>query len=100
MEYMKNEARFLLDSGLLFEINRLVLHKHGLAMVIDIDIDNRRKVKIRGIVETKDADGWLFDQESFEEGRFKYEQFLNEKGTLQLDKRKEVLGFVIQEEAL
>jgi hypothetical protein len=95
-KYIKNEAKFLLDTGLLFEINRLVLHKFGLALVVDVDLDNRKKVKIRGILETDDAEGWVFDDEVFEESKATFQEYMDGEGRDRIVKRKEALGYVIQ----
>ena len=39
MHYISNAAKFLLDTGLLGEINRLVLHPRGLALAINAEDD-------------------------------------------------------------
>lgn len=97
MSYIKNEARFLLDAGLLFEINRKVLHPLGLAMVIEVDDSNRRKVKISGILKTDDSEGFLYDEETFKEGQQKYQEFLEREGSAALASRQAKTGFIVQE---
>jgi hypothetical protein len=86
-EAIKNYPRFLVDSGLAFEINRKVLHPLGLAMVIDVDRNNKSKLAITAIVETEDQEGFLYDEEGYDIGIEKYEKFLAKKGG------KERLGF-------
>jgi hypothetical protein len=97
MSYIKNEAKFLLDSGLLFEINRTILHKFGLALAVGIDNDNRKKVKIQGVLETDDGEGWVFDEDSFNDGKEKFEKFTKENSE-RLKSRKSILGYTVQEE--
>lgn len=55
------DAKTIVESGILHEVNRLVLHRCGLAMMVDMDtgeisiIDNR-----------EDPEGVLFDKIDFE----------------------------------
>lgn len=99
-KYIKNEGKFLVENGLLFRINQQILHPLGLALVIDTEPENRRKVSIRGVLETDDDEGWLYDPETFEEGLKKYEQFMKTKGQERIDLRKSALGFIIQSSGL
>jgi hypothetical protein len=96
---VKNYARYLLDNGLIFEINRKVLHPLGLAMFVEVDDDDNRLVKMGGLYDAEeDPEGWIFDPETFEEGRSKYHKFLDEFGQAKLDQRQEKLGYIIQED--
>ncbi|NJO18713.1 MAG: hypothetical protein HC877_24235 [Thioploca sp.] len=99
MKKIKDDAKFLLETGLLFEINRTILHKFGYALVIDTDYNNKRKVVIVGLFEPNEPDdeGWIYDEESFQDGAQKYQKFLEQIGKNKIDKRKEKLGFIIQE---
>ena len=102
MKRIKNEAKILIDNGLLFEINRLVLHKFGYVLVVDTSLTDRRKVVISGLFEPdEDSDeGWLFDPESWEDGKKKYENFLEDGGQDKLDARKNSIGFEVQEDVI
>lgn len=56
-------AQLLLDSGLLGEINRAVLHPRGLALAVQMD-DNDRAVGFSGLVDCRDdPEGIWFDAE-------------------------------------
>ena len=52
MNRVKLFPRYLVDNGLIFEINRRVLHPLGLALVVDIDGKDRRKLSITDLFET------------------------------------------------
>lgn len=89
--------KFLLDNGLVFEINRKVLHPLGLAMVIDVDFKNRKKLAVTALAQTDDLDGFIYDAEGFEIGRERYESFLLKEGQERLDARKAKYGFIEQD---
>lgn len=98
MKKIKNSARFLLDSGLLFEINRKVLHPLGLAMSVELDDDSNTKVVFGDIVDSRDdPEGFIFSPESFLDGIDKLGQYMEEFGQKALNSRLEKLGYIIQE---
>lgn len=99
MEKVKNYARFLVDSGLLFEINRQILHPLGLALSVDVDPDNSKWLAIDGIykVSSDDKEGFIFDEETFKLGARKLELFMLKEGSKKIEDRKESLGYVVQE---
>jgi hypothetical protein len=99
MNTKKSFQKFLIDNGLIFEINRKVLHPLGLAMVVDIDRNNKRKLAITGLAETEDEEGFLYDEESFTIGSDKYQMFLDRGGQKRLDVRKAKYGFIEQDKA-
>lgn len=101
---IKNVAQHLLSTGLLFEINRLVLNKFSLSLQVDLkfdeeDEDEPPKVVFDALYDYSDCDdeGVLFDEESFEVGNGAYSKYLEEVGNERLKKREEALGFIIQE---
>ena len=101
MSAIKSFPRFLVDNGLIFEINRKVLHPLGLAMIVDVDSKGRggtRKLAITALVETEDPEGWLYDKDGFEVGLQNFEAFLEKVGQERLEARKEKYGFIIQED--
>ena len=56
-------AQLLLDSGLLGEINRVILHPRGLALSVQVD-DNDRAVGFAGLLDYRDdPSGIWFDAE-------------------------------------
>jgi hypothetical protein len=95
----KSYGKFLIDKGLVFEINRKVLHPLGLALVIDLDPQNKKRLIITGIMETQDQEGFLYDDETFTVGDKKYNQYLKEEGNDRLEFRKTKLGFIEQEKS-
>lgn len=94
---MKNFSKFLVDNGLIWEINRKVLHPLGLAMVVDVDRNNRRQLKIADLAETEDPEGFLYEAEAFQVGKEKFEKFLRRGGQERLDARMAKYGFIEQE---
>jgi hypothetical protein len=83
-------AAFLLDSGLLFEINRRVLHPLGLALEVSDD-------RISGIWDCRsDPEGIYFDDETFEAGVRKLKAYMNERGTKAIVTRTACLGYKVQ----
>ena len=97
MSLIKSYPRYLVDKGLLFEINRKVLHPLGLAMIIDISRGKSKQLDIIGIEETDDPDGFMYPDEAFEIGADNYLRFLNAGSQKRLDLRQERFGFAIQE---
>lgn len=96
IKYLENPAQFLLDNGLLFEINRTVLHPHGLALAVTTDEDTTAIVT--SIWDYQDEEGGMaFSPDTFKEGQEKYSKFLEERKE-KLEKRKEILGYVLQVE--
>lgn len=98
MKKIKNSARFLLDSGLLFEINRKVLHPLGLALHVELDDDSHTKVLFSDVLDSReDPEGFIFSPESFEDGIEKLEKYMAEEGQKMLESRMAKLGYLIQE---
>lgn len=89
----------LLESGLLFEINRRVLHPFGLALTLEFkDEEGVKKGEVLkvSLLEDKDPEGTVFANETFTDGTAKYEVFLNAGGRTRLEHRAEKLGFIVQ----
>ena len=98
MKKIKDVPRFLLDNGLLFEINRRVLHPLGLALEIEVDDSSGRpRIKFGDIWDCRDdPEGVLYSEESFQIGFEKYQKFMDQYGNERLQTRQERLGFVEQ----
>jgi len=97
METISKFPKFLVDSGLIFEINRKVLHPLGMSMVVDVDRNNKRQIAITALWETEDHEGFVFDEETYNVGKEKYQKFLNKGGQERLDYRLAKYGFVEQD---
>jgi hypothetical protein len=105
-------AKFLLDSGLLFEINRSILHPFGLAIEVIIDdsipvteslgLDEEPVVKdpiirIGDVWDFRTEPGGMqFADESYAEGLIKFTKFMQEFGSAKLAQRKQLLGYIKQ----
>jgi hypothetical protein len=96
MESINKFPKYLIDSGLIFEINRKVLHPLGLAMVVDIDRNNKSQIAITALIKTEDQEGFLYDEEGYNIGMEKYQKFLDKGGQERLDSRMAKYGFVEQ----
>lgn len=93
----KNEAiKFLLDSGLLFQINSFILHPLGLALVF-------KKLKngfdFSGILDYRDVpENMIFDEEMLKNGFKKYKEYMKTQGNKVIEERFNSLGYVVQED--
>lgn len=67
-------ARFLHESGLLFKINRDVLHPLGLALAIEQHDDGALTMS-QELLDYRDEDGVYFDRESIERGEARLRLF-------------------------
>lgn len=96
---IKNTPEFLLESGLLFEINRKILHPFGLALEVDIS-DDDKKIVFGNIWDHRDdPEGLIYAEEAFNVGKEKIEKFMKEFGDERLKTRLGILGYTIQEDA-
>jgi hypothetical protein len=99
MEYIKGSARMLVDSGLLFEINRKILNQFGLTLVVDQDLKAKKQLAIVGLYSTEDPEGFTIDEDAFELGKERFDKFMK-KNQSKLDARQEGLGFLVQEKGM
>lgn len=84
---------YLLDSGLLFEINRTVLNLFGIA----ITIKQENGKKCFALKDSRDKpEELLFDKNTIQLGVMKLERFLEEFGHPQMDRRIKQLGWSCQ----
>jgi len=95
---IKNWTRYLVEKGLLFEINRKVLHPLGLALAADVDYNNRTKIKLTHLYDAESDDGFLYDDETYKENKAIFDLYMKDEGQDKLDKRKKALGFIVQGE--
>lgn len=79
----------LLDKGLMFEINRRVLHPLGLAISISAD-------GVTTLHGTQDMEGVLYSPESFTAGQLKFAAYMLSEGNARLADRNDILHFTVQ----
>lgn len=88
------DAAYLLDSGILFEINRSLLHQIGMALTVKKDENGKLVFNIKDCRETPEQ--LTFDKETYERGHNKLRAYMREYGYSQLDRRSKLLGWSSQ----
>jgi len=83
-------AQFLDQLGLVFEINRRILHPLGFSLVVR---EGPMGKYFEPIHVTQDPRGFVYSPEAFKEGEARLQKFLEEAGLSRIEKRVEVLGF-------
>lgn len=76
MKKIEDAAKFLHDSGLLFEINRAVLHPRGLALRVTVN-DDENDTKFGVIYDYRDG-SIVFGEQLFNEGEKKLNRYMDE----------------------
>jgi len=103
MKHILDPAVFLADSGLLFEINRKVLHPHGIALVITYPDTPVERAQTKETTHTSiclwdardDPEGITFSDETYKDGENKLAVTVEvDRGRLHT--RRKALGYVIQ----
>lgn len=88
--------RFLSDSGLLFELNRLVLHPLGLALVLAVD-EKTGVHTLHGIWDSRDdPEGICFEQDAYTDGAEKFAAYKRDHFVPRLPRRFKALGYLVQ----
>ena len=90
---IKNAAQFLLNSGLLFEMNKKILHPLGLAMAAN---NSGECFNFYLLDCREDPEGFLFDEPTFEYGKNKLDEYMRNHGSKSLQDREKELGFIEQ----
>ena len=91
------DFQFLVDSGLLFEINRSILNPVGLALTLK-KTPEAKLVLSENLKDCREnPEAALLDVASFENGKRKLQEFLVAFGHKQMDTRRDRLGFSVQE---
>jgi hypothetical protein len=92
--------RTLYDTGLLFEINRRILHPLGMALAFSWPDDSTdgepQKVLL---LKTDDVEGIIFDSDAFSDGQAKLQSYMGDQGLTKLIERCRKLKFTEQESA-
>jgi hypothetical protein len=97
MEYDELPLEHLRVTGLLFEINRRVLHPYGFALALSYD-DATKRVDGMRLICTKDQEGITYPPETFEEANARLQKFLDDEGNGKIECRLRALGFIEQTE--
>ena len=87
---------FLYNSGLLFKINKEVLHPLGMALAV-IEDDQGDINSTPEIMDFRnDPEGMTFEKESFINGQAKENAYMESRGSAALEVRKKILGYIVQ----
>lgn len=86
----------LTDDGLLFEINRQVLHPLGLSLAVMVNPSNQSAPESLALLETDDDEGVLFPEDRFIEGATKFSSFMKRSGESRIAARIQTIGFIRQ----
>jgi len=103
VKYMPDPASYLVDTGLLFEINRRILHPYGLAMAVSFPdgLQEHDKTATSAPIllwdNRDDPEGVYFAPETFKEGAAKLSITVETfKNVGKFETRRKALGYVIQ----
>jgi len=90
-------AQFLYESGLLFQINREILHPLGLALEIRGDKDTHDIMGFGGLLDYReDPEGILYSEEIMLDGAGKLAAYMLRFGGKNIGSRKDELGYIVQ----
>lgn len=81
--------QFLKENGLLFELNRAVLHPLGLSL----QVDEGGKVEL---LQTEDPAGMVFTESTFNDGEQRLLEYMEREGSSKLASRRAFLQYVEQ----
>lgn len=81
----------LREKGLLWQINRMVLHPLGYALSVVLEDDGTERLD--DICITSDPEGWIYEGS---EGEQKFSDFMQAEGKAKIKRRQAALGYVIQ----
>jgi hypothetical protein len=96
MNKINDPNDFLVGTGLLFEINRIILHPIGLALAVVLPCEG--KVGAIELLDGRDdKEGFYFDEIGYRLGDDKMKSYMEKQGDEAIQARFDVLGFVIQE---
>lgn len=99
IKYIKNPIDYLRKTGLLFEINRQVLHPLGLAIAVQLPEEGEQDIEF-GVISildcTEDPEGLVYGEDTFNNGIEKFQKYMDEEGDARLASRVDELGFYVQ----
>ncbi len=79
------DVDYLIDSGLLFEINRTILHLFGIAVTARTDAQGRKSLGFKDM--RSEPEKLVFDKATVEMGTTKLQKYLKEFGHGQMNRR-------------
>lgn len=88
------DVAYLLDSGILFEINRSFLHQLGIAMVAKKDSEGKLVLALKDSRQT--PEDLIFQKNVYEKGHIKLRRFMRDFGHQQMQRRDKALGWSSQ----
>ncbi len=86
--------QYLLDAGLLYQINREFLHLLGISLVVQA-VDGKPQIVLKDSRE--EPEKMLFEKSSMIMGDEKLKDFMTEFGFGQVDRRRKHLGWSVQQ---
>ena len=95
---MESPVDFLKSSGLLFEVNRRVLHPLGLALEVLPEEPGEDAARFRLWDCRRDPSGAIFTDDEFLDGLALLTEYMNATGARRLLARQTCLGFRVQGE--
>ena len=104
IRYVHNPDQFLVASGLLFEINRRILHPLGLALAVELNGEDEKKEQVETSTVIRiwdnrdDPEGIYFENDCFGEGEIKFAKTLS-AAKPRFETRREKLGYVVQNDS-
>lgn len=90
MNHDKNPGVFLSNAGLMFEINRTLLHPIGRALATDENGDV-------SMLYTDDSEGIVYEADDFTRASKKLQIFMEQEAEERFASRENELGFIVQE---
>lgn len=87
----KIDAEYLFESGLLFEINRSILHSVGIGIVVKKDETGKMILDFKDYRDKPEE--LIFTEPVYKRGHEKLEDFMVDFGHDQVKKRTKVLGW-------
>ena len=92
---IETDPKILFDHGILFELNRQILHPLGFSLVFK-ERKSSEESNTLVLLRTHDEEGVLFPEKSFMEGAAKFSIFMKNIGEKALQKRMSKIGFLRQ----
>lgn len=96
LKFIEDPTSFLIDSGLLFEVNRRLFHPLGLALAINKNPKDKEQAEVYLWDCRDDKEGLVFSEETFKDGKDKFSAYLAKEGGSFINGRYEALGYIEQ----